>query len=96
MTPKACHLAARQHGLISVRQLTWAGMSRRQVQYAVEVGTLIVVRRGVYRLAGTPRSWEQVVVAAVLAAGGDAVPSSRPRPRSGPCSTATATTRGCT
>ena len=75
MTPEACHLAARQHGLISARQLTWAGMSRRQVQYGVEVGTLIVVRRGVYRLAGTPRTWEQVVVAAVLAAGGDAVAS---------------------
>jgi hypothetical protein len=45
------------------------------VKYAVGTGTLIGVRRGVYRLAGTPPTWEQAVLAAVLAAGFGAVAS---------------------
>jgi hypothetical protein len=75
MTPEACQLAARQHALIAVSQLARAGMSRRQVKYALEAGILLGVRRGIYRLAGTPPTWEQTVLAAVLAAGAGAVAS---------------------
>jgi hypothetical protein len=75
MTPQAASRAARQHALITTRQLQQTGMSRRQVRYAVRAGELVHLRRGVYRVAGTPPTWEQVVLAAVLAAGPGAVVS---------------------
>jgi hypothetical protein len=68
-------LGARQHGLITIPQLTSAGMTRRMRERRVDDGRLQLVRRGVYAIGGVPPSWRQAVLAAVLAAGGDAVAS---------------------
>jgi very-short-patch-repair endonuclease len=62
-------LARRQHGLISFEQ---TGRDRHGVDHAIASGRLERVRRGVYRIAGTPPTWEQDVMAAVLA-----IPASR-------------------
>jgi very-short-patch-repair endonuclease len=62
-------LARRQHGLVSFEQ---TGRDRHGVDHAITAGRLERVRRGVYRIAGAPRTWEQQVMAAVLA-----IPASR-------------------
>jgi hypothetical protein len=62
-------LAARQLGLVSSAQLSQLGFTRRQIDRRVGNDRLITVRRGVYRVASAPLSWEQAVLAAALAAG---------------------------
>lgn len=52
-------------------------MSANTVERRVRAGTLEVVRRGVYRIGGAPQTWEQLVLAACLAAGPDAFASFR-------------------
>ena len=52
-------------------------MTARQIDERVASGLLIPDQRGVYRLAGAPRSGEQAVLAACLAAGDAAVASHR-------------------
>lgn len=68
-------VAARQHGLVTRAQAAAAGLSARQIQRRVEAGRLVVVRRGVYAVAGVPPSREQTILAAVLAAGHGAIAS---------------------
>jgi len=68
-------IAGRQLGLITLVQLFATGLSPTQVHRLVAAGTLIPFRRGVYRLAGAPQSWEQAVLATALSAGRDAVVS---------------------
>jgi hypothetical protein len=67
--------AARQYGLITYAQLLVLGMTRGMLRLRVEDGRLRLVRRGVYAIGGAPSSWPQTVLAAVLAAGSDAVAS---------------------
>lgn len=62
--------ARTQHGLIERRQALALGTSDRMLDTWVEQGRLERLHAGVYRLAGVPPSWEQSVMAAVLAAGG--------------------------
>jgi very-short-patch-repair endonuclease len=68
-------LAARQHGLVTVGQALDSGLSHEQVKHRREAGALRSLRRGVLAVVGTPSSWEQAVMAAVLAAGEGAVAS---------------------
>lgn len=70
-------LAATQHGLISRAWLVGAGVSPSMIQRWLAAGRLQAVRRGVYRAAGAPETWEQRMLAAVLAAGPGAVASHR-------------------
>jgi very-short-patch-repair endonuclease len=70
-------LAARQYSLAQYRQVIELGMTPRQLRDRVEVGLLVPVHRGVYRLGGGPASAEQGALAAVLAAGSGAVASHR-------------------
>jgi predicted transcriptional regulator of viral defense system len=70
-------LAANQHGLVSRAQLLRLGLGRREVQYRVETGRLLPVRRGVYAAGHRPRSAPARWMAAVLAVGDDAVLSHR-------------------
>ena len=70
-------LARFQHGLVTRRQLLELGASLGQLQRWLESGRLEVVHPGVYRLAGSPRTWEQSLMAAVLAAGEEAAASHR-------------------
>lgn len=70
-------LGATQHGLVRHGQALATGMSARQIQSRVGAGLLVPLHQGVYRLAGAPRSPEQTLLAAVLAAGRPAVASHR-------------------
>ncbi len=69
-------LAARQHGLLTGAQLA-SHLSRHRRAYLIRRGRLVPIRPGVYAVAGAPESWERQVLAAVLAAGPDAVASHR-------------------
>ena len=67
--------AARQWGLVSVTQLGRLGCDHDNIGYRRRAGELIQVRREVDRVRGAPHCWEQVVLAAALAAGDEAVVS---------------------
>lgn len=69
-------LAQRRRGLVLWRELQ-ASFSARQVEHMLATGRLVAMRRGVYRCAGVPVTWELCVLAAVLAAGPDAAASFR-------------------
>lgn len=68
-------VAARQYGLAELGQLAAAGVRRHHVDSRIASGHLERVRPGVFVIAGTPRSFEQAVLGAVLAAGAHAVAS---------------------
>jgi hypothetical protein len=59
--------------LITNDQLHELGLETPQVRWRVGRGDLIAIRPRVFRLAGTPISWEQAVLAAALSAGRGAV-----------------------
>jgi len=68
-------LAAAQYGLVELGQLAAKGVRRHHVETRLRRGSLERVRPGVFVIAGTPPSFEQAVLAAVLAAGPHAVAS---------------------
>jgi very-short-patch-repair endonuclease len=68
-------VAGRQHGAISSAQLREAGLSRRAIERRCAARLLVEIRKGVFAVAGVAASWEQSVMAAVLAAGDGAVAS---------------------
>ncbi len=78
----ACRAEA-QHGLLANWQVTTEGIGRNGVLHRLATGQWDAVARGVYRLAGTQRTWHQSLLAAVLAAGPGAVASHREQPRCG-------------
>ena len=67
-------LMARQHALVSVEQARrW--LSQTTIDKRVARGVYLRPRRGVLQIAGAPTTWEQQLMAAVLAAGDGAVAS---------------------
>jgi len=69
-------VAEEQDGLVT-RPQTRVHLTRKQAEYALKVGRLIVVRWGVYRFAGAPITDRQPLRAALLAAGPNALASHR-------------------
>jgi hypothetical protein len=69
-------IAQRQHGLVD-REQALGAVRRGALEHALRSGHLERVRRGVYRFAGTPETWEQQVLAACLAGGPTTVASFR-------------------
>lgn len=69
--------AALQHGLITWSQLRAAGVPSSTISRWVHTGRLVRVQPQVYLIVGTPPSWEQDLLGAVLAAGPGAVASHR-------------------
>jgi very-short-patch-repair endonuclease len=65
-------IAVRQHGLVSREQALRAGLTPRMIQVRIAQGRWILVRRGVYLIAGSPPSERQAVLAACLASAGTA------------------------
>lgn len=61
-------LASSQHGLITGDQARQVGLSRHQIQRRVETGRWERMHRGVFRIAGTPATWQQSVAGARLGA----------------------------
>ncbi len=62
-------VARRQHGLVTRRQALAAGLTRRQVEQRLASGRWQPVRVGVYAGGWVPPSFEQAVLAVVLAVG---------------------------
>src|SRR4051812_50074172 len=60
-----------QHGLVT-RAQALAVMSPSALDRWLRTRRLEPMRRGVYRMAGTPQTWEQQLLAACLAAGPEA------------------------
>jgi very-short-patch-repair endonuclease len=61
--------AARQHGLVGWYQLAYLGCTEEELRHRVRAGALERVSRSVFRLAGSPRTFDQRRMAAVLDAG---------------------------
>ena len=70
-------LAGRQHGLVTLAQLTALGFTEKAIRHRVTAGVLFRVHRGIYAVTGTRDSFEFRVMAAVLAAGDGALASHR-------------------
>ena len=62
-------IAGSQHGLVARDQLSEFG-TVRQIEYRLARGRLEQVYEGVYRLAGSPRTWHHRLMAACLASSG--------------------------
>jgi very-short-patch-repair endonuclease len=74
---RAAAIAARQHGVVSRRQLVDAGFAARSIAHRVEKGRLIRLHRGVYAVGHRPPSPHARAMAAVLACGPGTVLSHR-------------------
>ena len=68
-------LAARQLGLITRRQALHAGVAINEIRWRIRTGRWIKRQVGVFAIAGSPETWEQKLLAVVLAAGEGAVAS---------------------
>jgi hypothetical protein len=68
-------VASKQYGLATWHQLLDSGFSERRIHGLVDRGHLRRVRPQVYCLAGSPSSWEQALLAAVLSVGGRGIAS---------------------
>lgn len=68
-------IAASRHGIVTHREARANGLSQRQLDYRVQTGRLVRVHPGVYAVGGAPRTFEQRVLAAVLASGAEALAS---------------------
>jgi hypothetical protein len=75
MWARIAALATRQYGVFSRAQAVQAGMHPRTIDRRVDRGAWEPVDHAVYRVAGTPPSWRQQLMAACLA--GPAVASHR-------------------
>jgi very-short-patch-repair endonuclease len=90
-------VAARQHGVVSIRQLYEAGITRDSVRRRAEAGSLHRIHRGVYAVGHPGVSRYGAWMAASLACGREAVVSHRSaaelwellRPRGGPIDVST-------
>jgi hypothetical protein len=72
---QAGRVAGRQHGLVTFDQAREAGFTRHQILNRVQTGKWTRTRVGVLAVNGAPATWEQAAMAAVLAAGPEAVAS---------------------
>ncbi|MEA3019116.1 MAG: hypothetical protein QOI47_640 [Actinomycetota bacterium] len=70
-------IASVQHGAIARWQLFDRGVTRRAIERALESGELIRAANAVYILPGSPRTWRQALMVAVLDAGPGACVSHR-------------------
>ena len=74
-TAAVAAIARAQHGLVTRSDVLGAGASATMAHRWTREGRLERVHTGVYRVAGAPPSWEQALLAAVLAAGDGALAS---------------------
>lgn len=68
-------VTSRQHAAISRRQAMALGLGRKAIQKRIDNGIWVPTRRGTYATAGSPQTWEQRVMLAVLSGGPGAVAS---------------------
>ncbi|MGH9037806.1 MAG: DUF559 domain-containing protein [Acidimicrobiia bacterium] len=77
MEPDIADLAARQYAAFTTQQFLSCGRSHTTLRRWVDTRRLVTLHPGVHAIAGAPRSWEQALMAALLASGPDAVASHR-------------------
>lgn len=77
MFGQVARLAAARHGLVTRQEALGGGASASMVQRWLTAGRLERVGSSVYRVAGAPPTWEQHLLAAVLACGSGAIASHR-------------------
>lgn len=70
-------LAARQHGLVDRETARTIGASGHEIRGRLALGRIEELQPGVYYLNCTPATWRTQILAAVMAAGPDAVASHR-------------------
>jgi very-short-patch-repair endonuclease len=70
-------IAAGQHAAVSRRQLLDAGVTPDAIGHRLRHGLLLPMHAGVYRVAGSPRTWHQRIMATTLACGTGAIASHR-------------------
>jgi very-short-patch-repair endonuclease len=70
-------LAQQQYGLLTRQQLLESELTEAAIRHRVKHGLLERVRKNVFRIAGSAKSWEQDLLAACLWAGGGAAASHR-------------------
>jgi hypothetical protein len=70
-------VAGKQHGLMRRADFGDLGITRHEIDWRIKAGRMDVVHPGVYHLNSTPATWKTAVLAAVMAAGPDALASHR-------------------
>ncbi|MGH9034365.1 MAG: DUF559 domain-containing protein [Acidimicrobiia bacterium] len=70
-------VAARQHAVFTTRQVLHCGFSYKVLRCWQAAATVVERHPGVFAFAGAPQTWEQSLMAAVLAAGEGAAVSHR-------------------
>ena len=75
MDEHIARFAERQHGMFTLAQAEAAGATPQAVRHRLATGRWELAEDRVYRLAGTGRTWEQGLMAVLLAAGPEAVAS---------------------
>lgn len=66
---RALAIASKQHGVITWRQLRDLDVSPTTIRRSIAAGRLIAFAPGTYLVVGSPNTWRQKVMAAVLSAG---------------------------
>lgn len=66
-----------QHGLMRRADLGDLGVTSSEIDWRIKTGRMDVAHPGVYHLNSTPATWKTAVLAAVMAAGPDALASHR-------------------
>jgi len=74
---EAARFATHQRALLTRPKARESGFTDKAIQHRVDAGRWGVLHPGVYRVEGAPASWEQALLAAVLAAGEGAIASHR-------------------
>lgn len=69
--------AGQQHGLLRRGEMWDLGVTHRELIWKIRQGRVVVVHPGVYHVDSVPRTWKTNVLAAVMAAGPDALASHR-------------------
>ncbi len=77
MDRKIAIVAEKQHGVFTWQQARSAGLTPDAMKHRLRSARWQAMAKGVYRLCGSPRSWEQQVIALTLAAGPQAAASHR-------------------
>lgn len=77
MDRKVARLAEKQHGVVTYEQARAAEMTPGAIRHALAVQRWEAVAEGVYRVCGSPPTWEQRLLALTLAAGPAAAASHR-------------------
>ncbi|MDQ4071054.1 MAG: DUF559 domain-containing protein [Actinomycetota bacterium] len=77
MDQKIARLAEKQHGVVTHAQARGAGLSADVIWRRLESQQWEALDEGVYRLSGSPRTWEQRLIALTFAAGPVAAASHR-------------------